>query len=148
MSTDAPDHSERFVSMIQRVREQVQQAQSQYHAARVQGSVDTETKRQLAWAAMLYHGVLEDYDDQSHVDDLWQTESLQTLAEVADKQAVIEQPAPGDSSATRTRTVPAVLQLEARTIYEATKALDRIANRLGFAAKATKRVEKVNPDPV
>jgi hypothetical protein len=148
MASDEPDHSERFVSMIQRVREQAQQARSEYHAATVQGGVSDQVRRRLAWAALDYYDTLSEFDDQQHVQELWQADSLQQLAEAAETSVSVPSDSPGDSTSTGTDQVPAVLFLDAKTIYEAVKQLDKIAYRLGFAAKPTKRTERVNPEPV
>lgn len=118
-------------------RNQVRAIRRQYWEERVtHGEISRSTRRRLAAAAISYRDALIDYRDEAALNPPWEERELDWIMQYVDQEVEINQESPGRSSANAGETVPAVLEIDHRKIYQLTKSLDHVAKELGFAAPA------------
>jgi hypothetical protein len=127
-------------------RQRVQEVRNQYHRERVAGSVSEATHRELATVALQYRDVLAEHADERIVKDHWEESAVDELERLVGERRYVDVEAPGDTSNTRRVAQPAVLAVSHGAIYQATKRLDYLAKRLGFAASARQKTPRDEGD--
>lgn len=122
-------------NIVVATRQKVQSVRNQFHRERVFGGVTDETHRELATVALQYRDVLAEFADEAAVRDRWEESGVDRLEDLVDETRTQHVEAPGRTSNTETVEKPAVLTVEPRAIYQATKELDTLAKQLGFTAE-------------
>ena len=122
-------------ALIYEMRRQVQTARNQYWRQGAYGTCTDETHIRLAEVAVEYADVLHEYRDEMILDD-GDMPDMDALRDRIGKKIERFEEAPGRTSALRSVSVPAVLEIPAEDIVQKTKELDDLAKKLGFSAAA------------
>lgn len=123
--------------LIQQARQRAHEARYVLRGELIQGSVSQDAKQLVAKAAMGYYDELKEHREESVVENLWEETGIDELEEYLYSQATVRQEAPGATSNTQVRTVPAIQALTAQELIHVVDELDNLAKELGFSAAVT-----------
>jgi len=132
--------------MIHDIRRHVKQVRFQYVDELRDCRLSTQTKRELASAALKYWDVLYEHRNESILDD----SDIPDLSPIEDRlgetvQVRVSSKRLGQK--TTTKQVPAIDGLNPEFILEATRKLDDMAKKLGFAASVEEKMATYGVDP-
>ena len=136
MSEERDDHEPR--RMIYEVRRRVQAARNRFWSEGVDGSVSSDTHRELAVAALQYHDVLYEFRDESIIEE-GDFPDISPIEERIGRKVQKPVKSAGLGRPVKMQAVPAVTEIPVEQLVQATEDLDDLAKKLGFGAKAAER---------
>jgi hypothetical protein len=110
------------------------------------GSVQPETKTEAVKAALGYFNELKEHRDERAVRERWEESGVGSLEAYLYETTEVERPAPGDTSATTSETVPRVHALEPQQLSRIIDELNELAKDLGFAPRVNEPTPRDDPD--
>jgi hypothetical protein len=136
-ATDDDSGSNQFEKLIAATYRRVVAARQEYTQAQLRGDVTTNHVVDLAKATYEYHSILYEHHDEDVLDPEWEDRNLDWLNDYRGESVTVEQSAPGMTSNTVEKEIPAILTVNPERIVQLTRKLDTVRKELGFSAQVS-----------